>query len=169
MLLFTIAFTALMILEAFGDPKELVFNNLWLYYLSLLMVIGTMISIGCFYHKFRAVPRNYILLGVYTFFHTYLVAAVAVQYSVETVISAAIATMLMFVALTGYAFWTKKDFTKLGGFLSTSCFMLIFLIIMASIMRSALMSLIVICIAIALLSIFIVYDTQLIIGGKSKY
>ena len=84
-------------------------------------------------------------------------------------ITAAIATLLMVLSLTAYAFKTKTDFTKMGGFLATASMMVLMFIIMAILFRSAIMYTGLICVMIALLSVFIVYDTQLIIGGRSKY
>ena len=75
----------------------------------------------------------------------------------------------MFVSLTIYAFKTKTDMTKLGGFLSTASSMLLFLIIIAFAFRSYIMNTIIICVALCLLGVFVVFDTQLIIGGTSKY
>ena len=169
MLFLTVAWTALLMVDAFGDSKELIFNNLWLYWLSLLMVIGLMIGMTCFYKKCRDVPKNYILLGTYTVFHSYLIGAITIQYDPTTVITAAVATLVMFLSLTAYAFKTKTDFTKMGGFLATASMMVLLFIIMAVLFRSAIMYTGLICVMIALLSVFIVYDTQLIIGGRSKY
>ena len=159
MLTVTVAWSAALMLDLFGDSKALVFNNMWLYYLSLFMVIVLMITMTCFYKRCRDVPKNYILLGTYTVFHSYLIGALTLLYDPTTVITAAIATLLMFFALTIYAFKTKTDFTKMGGFLATSSMMVILFIFVAILFRSAIMYTSLICVMIALLSLFIVYDT----------
>jgi FtsH-binding integral membrane protein len=169
MLSVTVAFTACMMADAFGDSQKFVYENRWLYYVSLAIVIGIMLGMTCFYKKCRTVPKNYILLGTYTIFHTYLIAAISIQYNPLLVLYAAIATLLMFLALTIYAWKTKTDFTKMGGLLSTCSFLVIFFIIVAAVFRSQILYTAIICVAIGLLSMFIIYDTQLIIGGKSKY
>ena len=81
MLFVTIAWTALLMADAFGDSKDLVYGNLWLFYLSLVIVIGIMFGMTCFYKKCRGVPKNYILLGTYTIFHSYLIGAISIQYN----------------------------------------------------------------------------------------
>jgi len=103
---------------------------------------------------------NYILLGTYTFFHSYLIGAMSVFYSRESVMIAATATMAMFIALTIYAIRTKTDMTMMGGALYSGTMMVVVLIIVLSIFNvSSIFSPILICILICLLSVWIVYDT----------
>ena len=73
----------------------------------------------------------------------------------------------MFFALTFYACITKTDFTILGGFICSFTMMILIFLILFSFVFSIL-NLAICCIMIGLLSIYIVYDTQLIIGGKHK-
>jgi FtsH-binding integral membrane protein len=146
-----------------------VLSNIGLYYFSLVVVIVIMIGMTCFYKKCRKVPMNYILLGTYTFFHTYLIGAMSVFYSRESVMISASATMAMFISLTIYAIRTKTDMTKMGGALYSGTMMVVVLIIILSIFNvSSIFSPILICILICLLSVWIVHDTQIIIGGN-KY
>ena len=53
MLSVTILFTVIIMTDAIGDSKKFVYGNLWLYYLSLIMVIGIMVGMTCFYKKCR--------------------------------------------------------------------------------------------------------------------
>lgn len=99
-----------------------------------------------------------------------MVGALTAQYDKETVAMAAITTMAMFISLTLYAAFTKTDMTKMGGLLSSSCMMLFIFIIMYSLFfRSKVLNMIICCVVVALLSVFIVYDTQIVIGGAGKY
>jgi FtsH-binding integral membrane protein len=140
-----------------------------LYYFSLFMVIAIMIGMTCFYKKCRAYPLNYILLGTYTVFHTYLIGAMSTFYTKETVMVAAIATMLMFITLTVYAVFTKTDMTKFGGLMCVGSVMMVFFIIIVSMFNvPSIVGVVLICVMIALMSMWIVYDTQLIVGGN-KY
>jgi FtsH-binding integral membrane protein len=133
------------------------------------MVIGIMIGMSCFYKKCRAYPRNYILLGTYTVFHTYLIGAMSSFYTPETVLIAAIATMLMFITLTIYAVFTKTDMTKFGGLMYVGTIMVIFFVIIVSLFNvPSIVGVVLTCVLIALMSMWIVYDTQLIVGGQ-KY
>ena len=58
-----------------------VFSNLWLYYVMLIVTLAIMCSMIC--HKtqmFREVPKNYIVAGIFTITHAYLVGAITAQY-----------------------------------------------------------------------------------------
>ena len=76
--------------------------------------------------------------------------------------------MGMFIALTGYACVTKTDMTYMGGLLSTLTMMVVLILILFSFFMGAVAYLILIGVLIALLSLWIVHDTQLIIGGKHR-
>lgn len=169
MLAVTSIFTALMVTNSFGDSKKLVLSMVWLYYFSVFMVIGTMCAIICKYQYFRKYPVNYISLAVYTVFHTYLVGACSSFYDPSTVLTAAICTMTMFIGLTTYAIFTKTDMTYLGGFLVTGGWMIFLFIIFMSFFRVPKIAYtIFIMIIVCFLSLWIIYDTQLIVGGN-KY
>lgn len=127
-----------------------------------------MCSMVCLYKKCRKVPLNYILLGTYTLSHSYMIAAITCLYKQDIVIAAAICTLGMFVALTCYACFTKTDITKMGGFLSSATMMIMLGIILFSFFANKVGYLIICCVMVALLSIWIVHDTQLIIGGKHR-
>lgn len=165
----TTAFTALMVTDSFGDSKSIVMSMPGLYYLSLIMVIGIMLGMTCFYKRCRKVPLNYILLGTYTIFHTYLIGAMSAFYSKDSVLISAAATMTMFVALTIYAVRTKTDMTRFGGLLYVGTMLTVFCILVLALFPvSSYFYPVLICILVGLLSIWIVYDTQMIIGGN-KY
>ena len=65
----------------------------------------------------RKVPRNYILLSIFTFTEAYIVSYISSIYDPEIVLKAALITCVTVVALTIYAFCTKADFTQVGGFI----------------------------------------------------
>lgn len=146
-------------------------SNLWLYYISLVIVIAVTVGMMCFYKKARAFPLNYILLAVYTVFHSYLIAAITMQYKQNTVVGAMVLTLGMFISLTAYACFTKTDMTKCGGFIWTSVmmvFLFFILIFVFNPFRSKWWYLALCCVLIALISMYIIYDTQIIVGGKHR-
>lgn len=81
------------------------------------MYFATACAIFCSRSLARSVPTNYILLSIFTFCISYLVAFVTTAYDPATVIMAAVMTAGIVVSLTIYAMTTKTDFTVLGGFL----------------------------------------------------
>ena len=165
MLCFTVGLTS-----AFRFNKNIqfwIFTNIWLYYLCMAIVIIISFSILCFYKYFQKYPSNYIILGIYTVCHSYLVASICTLYNEESVLISFGCTLGMFIALTFYACVTKTDFTILGGFISSIIMMILIFLILFSFVFSIL-NLAICCIMIGLLSIFIIWDTQMIIGGKHK-
>lgn len=79
-------------------------------------------------------------------------------------------TAAIVIGLTLFAFQTKYDFTMCGGFL---CIMLICLtvgsLIGAFFFRNEMGQFIIACFGAGLFSMYIVYDTQLMMGGSHKY
>jgi FtsH-binding integral membrane protein len=167
-----IAITALFSGISYRSEGFLTFfmNNIWLYYVSLVVVIGISVGMACHYRKFQKAPGNYILLSIYTIAHSYLIAVIIQFYKVETIAQAAAATGGMFVVLTGYACFTKGDMTKKGGLICTICecifWIIIFQFVWGPVNKFLYM---IICFAIiCLLGVFIVHDTQMIVGGTNR-
>ena len=72
------------------------------------------------------------------------------------------------VGLTFYALTTKTDFTAWGGMLwAIGSIMLIFGLF--SFMFGTTMRLIYCTLGVALFSVYLIFDTQLIVGGEGKY
>ena len=167
-----LVFTTVWCFLSFNNVEYIKFfmSNIWLYWLSFIIVIGISVGMACHYRKFQRAPLNYILLSTYTVAHAYLISVIIQFYKVDTIIQAAAATAGMFVVLTGYACWTKGDMTKKGGLICTICecifWLIIFQFIWGPVTRFMYM---VICFAIiCLLGVFIVHDTQMIVGGKNR-
>jgi hypothetical protein len=112
----------------------------------------------------RKFPYNYIFLFFVTICESIMVGFISGMYTTQSVVLAAGLTASIFVGLTVYAFTTKSDFTGFGGYLL--CMLLgllavsllsIILPIPQCLMAGA---------GAVLFSFYIVYDTQLIMGGK---
>ena len=76
----------------------------------------------------------------------------------------------MFVVLTGYACFTKTDMTNKGGLLcgiANSLFFLVIFMIFAGPGNNTL-HMIIALLVVMCLSVFVVYDTQMIVGGTHK-
>ena len=72
------------------------------------------------------------------------------------------------MALTVFAFMTSVDLTICRGLIFTISITLLFMILFIIIFPSRILFTIVAAVAVVLISIFIIYDTQLIAGNK-KY
>jgi FtsH-binding integral membrane protein len=139
-----------------------------LFWISLVGTIILMIALTCFRQLSRKVPTNYILLGLFTMCEGYLVSFICSTTKPELVLMAALMTCAITIALTIYACTTKSDFTVLNSLLFTcSCIMLLFGIFLLF-THNKILYIIYSCFGVLLYSIYLVYDTQLIVGDKSR-
>lgn len=141
-------------------------DNYWVVILAWLLTIFFLLAIF-FGRKFaRVYPRNYIAMFTFTLLQSYIVAYFCAKYDPITVVIAAVLTFAVTVALTVYACKTKTDFTSMGGILTvliiaSVCFAFLMIFFMSS------WGNILVCVLISIVyGIFIIYDTQLIAGGR---
>lgn len=136
-----------------------------------VVALITAIAIACYRSVARRVPTNYILLTVFTVAETYIVGYFTVFFEPDDVLLAAVLTLTMTITLTIYAFTTKRDFTVFGAALwiagwALLAFSLLFFWI-ARYSAAYKPIVIVICVlSIVVYGFYLVFDTQLIIGGK---
>jgi len=136
-------------------------------------VVSMIVSLflTCYSSIARKVPTNYILLGLFTFCETYIVGFVTVFAEPSDVLLAAVLAMTMTLVLTLYACTTKTDITMWGAALwiagwALLTFSLLFFIIAP---RNAAYNTVVIAVAVLTIVVYgfyLIYDTQLIMGGK---
>ena len=138
-------------------------TNIVIFWICLGLSIFLVIPIICCKSVSRKVPTNYILLSLWTFCESYMVATCCSFYQPEVVISAASMTFAVTFALTLYACTTKTDFTFLGGMLFVCVCLLICLCIFSFILSSFLHTLYCI-LGVLVYSIYLIYDTQLVMG-----
>ena len=125
----------------------------------LIMVCGKLTNV---------VPINYILLLIFTIFESITVAFVTVYYEPISVLSCAGLSMLIVFGLTMYACFTKTDFTMMGGFLFSCSIVLIFLGIIGLFFRSYFYQMLLNSLGVLLMSVYLIFDTQLVIGKNSQ-
>ena len=119
----------------------------------------------CGFH--RKVPINYILLFVFTACVSWIVGFACAEEDAKTVVEAALLTTGVVLALTLYACTTKTDFTYCGGFLFVlgMTFSIFGLLIFAWGFE---MRLLYCALGVLLFSFYLIYDTQIIVGGKHR-
>jgi len=162
-LLMTIAMcTCSVMSKQFSDFQ---IQNLGLFWFMVATSFISCIILTCFRGVARAVPANYILLGVFTFAESWLVSTVCGLYDRDIVIMAAVLTAGVVIALTVYACTTKTDFTMLGGMLFV-CLCLSILVGFFLMFSNNNAAHIVYCaLGCVLFGIYLIFDTQLILGG----
>ena len=164
-LFLTFLMCALSMTTAFGTFQK---QNPAIMFLAMIVSIVVMIMIMCFPNYGKQVPTNYILLTVFTVAEGYLVSTLCGLTNPKLVLMAASMTCFITIALTFYACTTKTDFTVCNSLLFIgSCIMLLFGIFVFF-TQSKIMHIAMCCFGVFLYSIYLVYDTQLIIGNKEN-
>jgi FtsH-binding integral membrane protein len=154
---------------ATADTKWLIENS-WMPKTCMMISLIAILGVGCCCQSAaRTYPTNYLFLGLVTVCEAVIVGFISAMYTLPSVLMAAGLTGGIFVGLTIFAFTTKQDFTGMGGYLyaavmgliltSFLCIFFPFSPMMQKIMAGA---------GAIIFSMYIVYDTQLIVGGKHK-
>ncbi|KAG0716984.1 Protein lifeguard 1 [Chionoecetes opilio] len=150
------------------EVKSFAYYNPALFWSAFGITFAMVILLGCCGNFRRKTPYNYIALLVFTLCEGYLLGCVGATYDPRTVLIAVGATIVVTVALTLFAFQTKWDFTLMGGMLYTFLIMLLVFGIMAGIFRSDILNILYACLGALLFSFYIVFDTQIMLGGDHK-
>ncbi len=162
--------SGLFILFSFNDTiRNIYLSNLFLLISSILTSLIILIILMCYPHLIKKVPNNYFILTLWTFTMSYILGFMSSFYDSISVLMAISLTITVTLSLTIYAFNTKRDFTFLGGLLFVCCSIILFLgiLFLISGFNNKYLSLAYTfyCILCVLLySIFLIYDTQLILG-----
>jgi hypothetical protein len=127
-----------------------------------------MISVICCINIAKQFPYNYVFLFTITVLESVIVGFVSAMYTTESVLVAALMTGLIFGALTAYAFTTKSDFTGMGPYLLAFLIGLTFTSFLCMFYPSPMAQKVIAGAGAILFSFYIVYDTQLIAGGKHQ-
>lgn len=138
---------------------------------SLVLSVTTICAMTCCPGLTRSFPTNYIMLGVFTITESILVGATCARYPPELVLGCAAATAVIFLGLTMYAWTTKSDFTGCGpylfaallGMLVVSCGILLMQMLVPG-ANTAVTQKLFAGLMVILFTMYIVYDTQLMIG-----
>ena len=163
----TMGFIALFV---FHDPTRMfVQQNPSMYIVAMVICFTSMIAIACCGEIRRKAPINFILLGFFTIAQSFMLGTVAAFYNADSVFIAVGITAAVSLGLTLFAFQTKWDFTTMGGMLFVASIVLLIFGICTIFMHNRIMTLVYASIGALLFSFYLVYDTQMMMGGKHKY
>lgn len=143
-------------------------HNSWFSYTMLAVVMVLVVALACCDNLRRQVPLNFIALGLFTVAEGLMLGSVAACFNAEAVLWAIGATALVSFALSLFAFQSKWDFTMLNGSLWVLCWTLFSFALLCAILRSQYVYIVYACLGTLVFSLYLVFDTQLIIGGKHK-
>ena len=136
-------------------------------YLCFFGVLFTEIPIFCCPSVASKVPLNYVLLLIFTLCESYLVAYMTLIYEPLSVLMCAGITLALVLGLTLYAIFTKTDMTLWGGGLVCLSVIFFILSLIGIFYRSLFYQTLLNCCGLFLFSLYLMYDTQLVIG-KNK-
>ena len=136
--------------------------------LAIFGYITTLYALACYRHIARRVPLNYALLGIFTMCFSYLASFTTVLYNPELVFIAGVMTAGMVAGLTLYSLTTKLDYDAVAAFMWSLFLTLIIAVILSIFIRNRVLQILLSVLIIMILSIYIIYDTQLIIGERSN-
>lgn len=143
--------------------------NSWLFILAICLTFVMLIILACCPDVRRQSPVNMICLAIFTICEGFLLGGIAGTYNEKAVLMAVGVTAVVTFALTIFAFQTKIDFTMMGGLLFVFLIILICFGFLCAIIQNEYASLAYACLGALLFSVYIVFDTQMMIGGKHKY
>lgn len=163
---------AFICLSFFKGVRDILFGNPQTTYVLLIictvLIIVISLMLSCSRTLSRTVPTNYILLFFFTLCLSYYVMVLCSFYTTESVLFALALTIGATVGLTIYASRTTTDFTYCGGFLFSFCFIL-FIAGLLSIFWWGMFNIIIYeCLGVCLYSLYLIYDTQLILGQMGR-
>lgn len=137
--------------------------------LAIIITFGTLIALSCCENLRRKSPTNFILLFIFTIAESFLLAVTVSRYYPFQVLLALGLTTLICFALTIFALQTKIDFTIMGSFLMVAAIVLLVVTIVAMFFPGKLMTLIIASAGALIFSLYLIYDTQMMVGGDHKY
>ncbi|KAF4663715.1 Transmembrane BAX inhibitor motif-containing protein 4 [Perkinsus chesapeaki] len=148
--------------EHFMGPKTVA-----LVYLSVFITIGIMIAIMCAPSIMRNYPTNYIVLTIFTLAEGFMVGIITSRYEINSILLAVGIVAIVVMGLTAYAFQTKHDFTGMGPYLFVATLVLaLFGLMFLFFGTTPILHKVYAGIGALIFSMYLVFDTQLIAGGK---
>merc|ERR1711988_408006 len=146
-----------------------------LMYGSYGVAFCALLSLVCCMENARKYPTNLIILGIFTVCESVFLAVVAVQYTAWSVCVAAGVTVVVVAGLTAFACKTSIDFTGMGMYLYASLWVLIifscitsFVFVTVGPSMARTMQLAYAGAGCLIFSLYLVYETQMIMGGNHK-
>ena len=154
-----------------NEIKSIMIFILSHYFIYILMILVPFIILIYFTskpEKARQVPINYILLFIFCLAEAYTLARFTIYFQRSSIYFSMLLTLIAVLTLTIYAFKTEKDFSMKGGTL----FVVLVTLIIGELInifffRLKILYVIFNIISLGLFSVYIIHDTQLIIGNKS--
>ena len=142
-------------------------DHILLLIVAILLELICLYALGCYRSIARSVPTNYILLSIFTLSSSYTISFTTSMYDPSHIFTAAFLTMALVGGLTIYAIFTKTDFSFLFAFIWGMSLVLLAAFIVGIFLKNTFLNLLLSVLVLTILCLFIIFDTQLIIGNNS--
>ena len=133
-------------------------------YLAMFLSFGLLIALMAKRHQ---TPINMYLLFAFTLVESYTVGTVVTFYDTKVVVEAAALTLTVFISLTLYTLQSKRDFSAWYASLFTAVWVFIGALIMQIFLHSAPLDLMISAGGALLFSLFIIFDTHMLMHKLS--
>ncbi|CDS42755.1 NMDA receptor glutamate binding chain [Echinococcus multilocularis] len=148
-------------------------RNTWFYYLAYVVFFATYIALACCGNVRRKFPGNFIALGVFTLALAYMAGTLSAMYTVSSVLVCLLITLGVCVSVSIAAISCPCDITKCQAviaFLSILLFIFGIAVMITYFVAGYSQTLYAVYggIAAVVFSIYLAFDTQMIMGGR-KY
>jgi len=166
-LVLTMAFIGFFFIKPVGEFAR---ENTWLMWVAMVVSFALLITLACCESVRRKSPQNLIFLGLFTAAEGWLVGMICSTYQVTEVLIAVAVTAGVVLALTLFAMQTKIDFTAWGGALLAVLVVFVLAGLIAVFFKETrTVRLVYASIGAIIFSLYIIFDTQMMLGGKHKY
>ncbi|XP_006035014.1 protein lifeguard 1 [Alligator sinensis] len=149
--------------------KVWIWMNPWFTYALFPAILILAIVLACCDNARRKFPLNLILLAIFTVLEGLMLGSISALFYADAVMWAIGATTFVTLGLSVFALQTKWDFTIASGILLAVVLVLMAFGILCAIIRSFWLQIVYASIGTLVFSIYLVVDTQLMLGGKHRY
>lgn len=161
---------AIICLFVFHQPtRRWVLQHHQLVWVALIVLFITMIAMACCESVRRSSPMNFIFLGIFTLAQSFMLGVMSAVYDPELVLMAVGITAAVCLGLTIFAFQSRWDFTVMGGVLFVAAIILMLFGLVAMFFPGKTITLVYASFGALLFCVYLIYDTQMMMGGKHKY
>ncbi|KAH8284159.1 hypothetical protein KR054_011625 [Drosophila jambulina] len=150
-------------IKLYVQESRVIFLLSWV---AMLVILGIL---TCNEGARRRAPTNFIFLVIFSIAQSFLVSVVACRYAPKEVFMAVVVTAMVCLGLTVFALQTRIDFTMLRGMLVSCLLILVLFAFLTVFVNSSVLSKVFVCLSALLFSMYLVFDTQMMMGGKHRY
>lgn len=148
------------------EVKLWLVNHMAVYYIAAFTPLAVLIAIMCNPGLAKNYPTNYVMLSLLTLGISFMTGLTCSAFTTSSVLMAVGMTTLVVAGLMCFAMQTKHDFSGMGPYLFIALLVMFFTSLIGFFFWNSIMETIYCSCGVLVFSMYIVYDTQLIVGGK---